>query len=144
MIDLTTSYVDPELLSDDELAEMLAFAREVEARPVREYVQRGPVAGGPKHVDPDVLLEARVSLRAARFLEEHNRDLHAESKLLICQRMDEWLRAGVPVQFIAEAVGYNARSQVYYAVNERLPRLLRERQQRHALLQQLKQQEERR
>lgn len=125
---------DPLLLSEQEFREALEFAREVEAGPVREYLRRGPVGGGPKQLDPDFLVEARVALRAAALTKAHHDVLADEADLLMCERMDQWLQAGVPVQFIADAVGYNHRSQVYKATGERLPRLRRERDQRRQLL----------
>lgn len=128
---------EPELLTDEELQEALATAREIEAEPVREYLRRGPVAGGPKtNVNPDRLMEARIEIGAATQTQHYHDELAEEAKILRYSLLKKWLEAGAPVGFIAAAAGYKHRSQVYKAVDQ-LPKLVQRRAQRRQLEQEI-------
>jgi hypothetical protein len=128
---------EPELLTEEELQGALATAREIEAEPVKEYLQRGPVAGGPKsNIDTDKLMEARVEIGAATQTQKYHDELAEEAKILRYSLLKKWLEAGAPVGFIAAAAGYKSRSQVYKAIDQ-LPRLVQRRAQRQQLEQEV-------
>ncbi len=114
-----------DLITDEEMAEMVAFADEVE-RHKPQYQSVGPVAGGAKHTDPEIMEEAMIEIAAARLSERHFKEQHQEAELLYLTKIDQWVRLGLPIQAVVKAAGLNTRTQVYWAVQKRLPKLIKE------------------
>lgn len=117
--------IPEDLLTDEEMAEMIAFAEEVE-RHKPHYERVGPISGGPKHTDPEIMREAMVEISAARISERHFLAQYQEAELLYLQKIEHWVRLGLPVQAVVKAAGLNNRSQIYWAIQKRLPKLISE------------------
>lgn len=101
--------------------EMLAYAEAAEEVQA-EYRQIGPVAGGAKHTDPEIMQQAEVEIKAAKLALEHYRECMVEAELLLLVHVEKWVKIGIPVQAVADFSGLKHRSQVYRAINDKLPK----------------------
>lgn len=111
------------LIPDDLLGEMLAEARGVLATEPKAYEYTGDYKGGPRNVDPEILFQAQIEMRAARMVYEEITDRALEATLLLYEKMAEQIEAGIPVEFIAEHSGFKHRASVYRVVRKQLPSL---------------------
>lgn len=113
-------------IPDADLQDMIAGARQmVSDAGTREYNYRTEYRGGPRNVDPELLLAASIELGAARMVYEQMSDRVMEATLILYERMAEMLDQGIPVDFVAEHSGFKHRPSVYRIVNKQLPDLRR-------------------
>ena len=121
---LTDAEREAELLSAEEIVDMLKEAGAILSEPPAQHQYRDPnYKGGPRNKDPQEMLDAGIKLNAARIVVEETSDVAMQANLQLYELMERLMDAGIPVDFIAEHSGFRHRASVYRIVRQQLPRL---------------------